>query len=168
MIKSRIILFTIFFCAIATVTSAQKLKSVTASNGYLIEEGDTVMLGVGSATDGFFNYVYSSSANSVVAAFVDEDEYDFRLPEFFQGAPVVIYKIKVRNNDTLLYFETESWGDQVINLEQAIDHCEIAFCRPDGFLSQEIFEKLILLYRAVQNEEITEERFWELRGEMLN
>lgn len=157
----------LFFSLSVCTSVAQKKSSVTASNGYFIEEGDTLMLGVGSAPDGRFNFIYAAAANSLIGSFVDEDEYDFRLPEFFQGAPVVIYKIKVKNNVTLLYFETESWGDQIIELEKAIEFCELAYCRPEGFLNQEEFEKLILLYRAVLNEEITEERFWELRTEML-
>ena len=157
----------ILFCIAGFRLEAQKLKSVMASNGFVIEEGDTVMLGVGSAPDGFFNFIYSSSANSVLTALVDEGEYDYRLPEFFQGAPAVIYKIKVKNNDTLLYFETESWGDQIIELEKAIDNCEIAYCKTNRFLTQEEFEKLILLYRAVQNDELKEDRFLELRQELL-
>jgi hypothetical protein len=154
---------------------AQKQSVYTTSNGLQIKTGDTLMLGVGSAYDGYFNYIYSGLAATIFAALAYEYDQDLRLPEFFQGAPVVIKRIrsakKTKNDNgqptTWLYFDTDGWGTFMIDIESAISVCEVAWCRPDGFLSQEEFEKLILLYRSLQNESITKEKFDALRKEML-
>jgi hypothetical protein len=148
-------------------SSAQKSSSYLATNGINYAVGDTLVLGVGSAADGFFNHIYSGVALSIFGSLAEENEYDVRLPEYFQGAPVVIKKIKQREKDVLFLFNTDGWGSYVIDVEQAINTCEISYCRPNGFLTQEEFEKLILLYRAVLNQEITTLRFEELRKELI-
>jgi len=154
---------TLFF----SYASAQKKNSYVASNGIEFSVGDTVVLGVGSAPDVYFNSIYSGMALTIFASLADDVEYDFRLPEYFQGAPIVIKKIRQRDNGTLLLFDTEGWGGFVIDIEAAIAVCEVSYCRPHGFLTQEEFEKLVLLYRAALNNEISVERFEELRSEML-
>lgn len=147
--------------------NAQKLKEYTTSNGLLIQPGDTVVLGVGSSPDGYFYHIYSVIAETIFASLADETETDFRLPEFFNGAPVVIKKIKDRKGVVSALFDTDGWGAFMIDIEDAIRSCEIAWCRPDGFLSQEEYEKLVLLYRSVLDETITVEKFNALRSEML-
>ncbi len=163
-----ITLFTLALSWIHREASAQKQNAYTASNGYTITVGDTVMLGVGSAPDGRFQHIYESMAQSIFAALADDYNYDFRLPEYFQGAPVVIKKIKQKDNETLLIFNTEGWGAFVIDAEAAIASCEIAFCRNGRFLSQEEFEKLVLLYRAALDGDISAERFESLRKELID
>jgi hypothetical protein len=146
---------------------AQKSKTYTASNGMIYSVGDTVILGVGSAPDGYFVNIYSGMARTIFATLAEEAEYDFRLPDFFHGAPVEIRRIRNVDDGTLLLFDTDGWGGFVIDIEKAIAACEVSYCRPFGFLTQEEFEKLILLNRAAANGEISVERFEELRKELL-
>jgi hypothetical protein len=160
-------LLVMIFALVSGAAFSQKKGSYKASNGFVINVGDTLMLGVGSAPDGRFQHIYESMARTIFASLADEYHYDFRLPEYFQGAPVVIRKIKPREKETLITFNTDGWGSFVIDVEPAIASCEIAYCRPEGFLTQEEFEKLILLYRASLNGEISEERFRVLRNELL-
>lgn len=166
-IYTNLCLSVILGLTISGATYSQKLDTYTSLNGFNFTVGDTLMLGVGSASDGRFKYIYESVARTIFATLADEYDYDFRLPDYFHGAPVVIKKIKSKNDETLFYFDTDGWGAFVIDIEKAIAACEVAYCRPYGFLSQEEFEKLILLYRAVLDNKINEERFWELRNEML-
>ena len=156
------LLFTFSFPA-----SAQKLESYTTSNGLLIKPGDTLVLGVGSAPDGFFNYIYSGVAMTIFSSLADENEVDFRLPDYFNGAPVEITRIRKKDDLILLYFNTDGWGTFIIDIEEAIKVCEAAWCRPEGYLSQQEYEKLVLLYRAVKDGSLTVERFEQLRREML-
>ena len=148
--------------------SAQKLSSYTTTNGLLIAPGDTLVLGVGSAPDGFFNYIYSGVAMTIFSSLADENEVDFRLPDYFNGAPVEIKRIRKKDDLVLLYFDTDGWGTFIIDIEEAIRVCEVAWCRPEGYLSQQEYEKLVLLYRAVKDGTITTERFEELRDEMIH
>lgn len=157
----------VLFLSICDPLFSQKTTSYTASNGVVYTIGDTITLGVGSAPDGYFNYIYSGVARTILASLIEEAEYDVRLPEFFQGAPVKIKKIKTGNSETLFSFDTESWGGFVIDIENAIGVCEIAYCRPNGFLTQQEYEKLVLLYRAVADGIISEEKFNLLREEMI-
>ena len=166
--KRYIILMGFLVLGLLLPAIAQKKNTYTASNGMVYSVGDTIVLGVGSAPDGFFNTIYSGMAFTIFASLADETDYDFRLPDYFHGAPVVIRKIKMRDNEMLFLFDTDGWGGYVIEIEQAIANCEVSWCRPNGFLTQEEFEKLILLYRAVLNDELPSERFEVLRRELLN
>lgn len=147
--------------------SAQKLSSYTTTNGLLIQPGDTLVLGVGSAPDGFFNYIYSGVVMTIFSSLAEENEVDFRLPDYFNGAPVEVTRIRKKDDLTLLYFNTDGWGTFIIDIEEAIKVCEVAWCRPDGYLLQQEYEKLVLLYRAVKDGTISVERFEQLRKEML-
>lgn len=168
-----IILFVLSLLSVCA--SAQKLESYTTSNNLLIKPGDTLVLGVGSAPDGYFNYIYSGLAATIFAAMAEEYDQDLRLPDFFQGAPVVVKRIRSAKNSrkdqgkptVYLYFDTDGWGSFMVDVEEAIKVCEIAWCRPEGFLSQQEFEKLILLYRSVKDGTITVDKFEELRNEMI-
>lgn len=150
-----------------TCVLAQKLTSYTASNGMTYNVGDTLVLGVGSAPDGYFNFVYSGMALTIFGSLAIESDYDVRLPDYFHGSPQAIKKIKQREKDVLFLFETDGWGGFVIDIEKAIAACEVSYCRPNGFLTQEEFEKLVLLYRAAVSGDISSERFEELRLELM-
>jgi hypothetical protein len=162
----RIVYILIFFL-LTTTSSAQKVESYTTSNGLLIKPGDTLVLGVGSAPDGFFNYIYSGVAMTIFSSLAEENEVDFRLPDYFNGAPVEITRIRKKDDLILLYFNTDGWGTFIVDIEEAIKVCEVAWCRPEGYLSQQEYEKLVLLYRAVKDGSITVKRFEQLRSEML-
>ena len=166
MMLRKLILLLILGLSLASA-SAQKLNTYTTSNGLVIQPGDTLVLGVGSAPDGFFNYIYSGVAMTIFSSLAEENEVDFRLPEYFNGAPAVITRIRKKDDLTLLYFNTHGWGTFIVDIEEAIKVCEVAWCRPEGYLSQQEYEKLVLLYRAVKEGSITVERFEQLRKEML-
>ena len=146
---------------------SQKLTTYTSSNGMVFSVGDTLVLGVGSAPDGNFNYIYSGMMLTIFGSLAAENDFDTRLPEYFHGSPQQIKKIRQHEKDVLFMFDTEGWGSFVIDIEKAIASCEVSYCRPDGFLTQEEFEKMVLLYRAVLNEEISTEKFEVLRNEMI-
>lgn len=146
---------------------AQKLNEYKASNGITYLIGDTVTLGVGSACDGFFSNIYSSVALTRLMAFVEEQGYDPRLPSDYEGSKVVVLKIRLVDEKIYLTFTSDDLGNFVIDIEAAIKSCEVAYCQPDGFLSQQQFEKLVLLYQACLNQKVSTERFQQLRKEML-
>ncbi len=146
---------------------AQKAPEYTASNGITYMEGDTVTLGVGSSCGGAFNYVYTGVATTILMSLSEMEGYDARLPAGFEGSKVVIRKIKKTGEKTLLTFVDNELGGYVIDIEAAIKSCEVAFCQPNDFLTQQQFEKLILLYQACLNQEISPEKFEVLRGEMI-
>jgi len=149
------------------VSVAQKIPEYTASNGILYLEGDTITLGVGSSCGGAFNFVYSGVATTILMSLSEMEDYDPRLPAGSEGIKVVIRKIKISGEKTILTFVDDELGGYVIDIEAAIKSCEVAFCQPNDFLSQQQFEKLILLNQACWNQEISVEKFDELRGEMI-
>lgn len=146
---------------------AQKVLEYTASNGITYMEGDTVTIGVGSSCGGAFNYIYSGVATTILMSLSEMEGYDARLPAGFEGSKVVIRKIKKNGDKTIFTFVDNELGGYVIDIEEAIKFCEIAFCQGNDYLSQQQFEKLILLYQACLNQEISPERFTQLRSEML-
>ena len=160
-------LTTILCLSLTYTTYSQKAESYTASNGMVYTVGDTVTLGVGSEPDGKFRHIYSGMARTIFATLAEEADYDVRLPEFFQGAPIVIKKIKANEKETLFVFDTDGWGGFVIDIEKATSVCEVAYCRPEGFLTQQEFEKLVRMYQAVLNGDITTEKFEALRMELV-
>jgi hypothetical protein len=163
------LLFTTILCLSLTYTTySQKAETYTASNGMIYTVGDTITLGVGSEPDGKFRHIYSGMARTIFATLAEEADYDVRLPEFFQGAPVVIRKIKANDKETLFVFDTDGWGGFVIDIEKATSVCEVAYCRPQGFLTQQEFEKLVRMYQAVLNGDITPEKFEALRTELVS
>ena len=149
------------------ITFSQRSSVYEASNGITYSVGDSIVLGVGSSPDGFFNHIYSSLARTIFGSLAAEYDQDLRLPEYFHGAPIVIKKIRIRESEALFNFDTDGWGVFVIDVEKAIAACEISYCRPHGFLKQQEFEKLILLFRAFQQGDISSEKFWMLRNEMI-
>lgn len=164
----KLFIATILYLSLTYTSYSQKAESYTASNGMVYTVGDTITLGVGSEPDGKFRHIYSGMARTIFATLAEEADYDVRLPEFFQGAPVVIKKIKTNEKETLFIFDTDGWGGFVIDIEKATSVCEVAYCRPEGFLSQQEFEKLVRMYQAVLNGDITTEKFETLRKELLS
>lgn len=162
-----VLLLVLIVPGFTSVGYSQKLTTYTASNGMTYNVGDTIVLGVGSAPDGNFNHIYSGMVLTIFGSLAVESDYDVRLPEYFHGSPQEIKKIRQREKDVLFLFDTDGWGGFVIDIEKAIASCEVSYCRPHGFLTQEEFEKLVLLYRAVLNEDISTERFEELRMELM-
>lgn len=146
---------------------SQKAEIYTASNGMVFSVGDTVTLGVGADPDGKFRFIYSGITRTIFASIRGEDDYDSRVPEYFNGMQVKIRKIKIYDKQALFTFDTDSWAGYVVEIENAISECELAYCRPNGFLTQQEYEKLILLYQAVQNDKITIEKFSKLRNELI-
>lgn len=163
-----IISISLFILLFLDASVAQKVPEYTASNGITYVEGDTVTIGVGSSCEGAFNYIYSGVATTILMSLSEMDGYDARLPAGFEGSKVVIRKIKKTGEKTILTFVDNELGGYVIDIEEAIKSCEIAFCQPNDFLTQQQFEKLILLYQACLNQEISPERFTQLRIEMLS
>jgi hypothetical protein len=154
----------LLFCSFTS--AGQKKETYTAKNGFTFTVGDTITLGVGSDPDGAFQYIYSGLAKTIFATLSEEEGYDPRLPEYYAGAKLVSHKIKVQDSETILVVRTEEYGNYNVAVEKAISSCEIAYCRPGGYLSQEEFEKLVLIYRAFLAGEISEERFHILRDEL--
>ena len=146
---------------------SQKDETYTASNGMVFSVGDTVTLGVGADPDGKFRYIYSGITRTLFAAFGGESDYDSRLPAYFNGQKVKIRKIKASDKQAVFTFDTEKWAGYVVEIENAISECELAYCRPNGFLSQQEYEKLVLLYQAATNGDITIEKFGKLRDELI-
>ncbi len=162
------IVITFCFCFFILITGqAQKLDEYKASNGITYLAGDTVTLGVGSSCGGSFNYVYSGVATTILMSLSEMEGYDGRLTAGSEGLKVIIRKIKMNGDKVLLTFVDDELGGYVIEIEPAIKSCEVAFCQANDFISQQQFEKLILLNEACLNQEISVEKFEELRREMI-
>lgn len=160
-----IVLFFLFI--LPQSSTAQKLNEYQASNGINYLVGDTITLGVGSACDGFFRDINSSIVLTKLMSFVEEEGYDPRLPSGYEGSKVEIIKIRQSEGKTYLVFTSDDLGNFLIDIEAAIKSCEVAYCQQEGFLTQQQFEKLVLLYQACQNGTIGNEKFEELRREMI-
>ncbi|MBL0340741.1 MAG: hypothetical protein IPP71_07380 [Bacteroidetes bacterium] len=149
-------------------SEAQKLNEYTAANKITYMIGDTLTLGVGSSCDGFFTSINSSIGTTLLMNIAVEQDYDPRLPSGFEGSMVQILKIRKQDNKILFTFSTEDLGNFVVDIEAAIKTCEVAYCQTEGFLTQQQFEKLVLLYHACSSGTITSNKFDELRFEMIN
>lgn len=146
---------------------AQKLDSYTTEAGWEIKPGDTLSLGVGSLPDGRYDFIYSGLAVTIFETLAAEEGFDPALQPGSEGALVVVSKIRKKGDQVMAYFIIEEMGGYLIEIENAIQSCELAFCRPEGYLTQQEFEKLILINEAVTEGRITPEKRIELRKELL-
>jgi len=151
----------------ATTCFAQKLESYTTTSGWEIRVGDTLSLGVGSLPDGRYDFIYSGLAVTIFETLAAEQGFDPALQPGSEGALVVVSKIRKKGDQVMAYFIIDEMGGYLIEIENAIQSCELAFCRPDGYLTQQEFEKLILINDAVTEGRITPEKRIELRNELL-
>lgn len=147
--------------------SAQKLDSYTTKAGWEIKPGDTLSLGVGSLPDGRYDFIYSGLAVTIFETLAAEEGFDPALQPGSEGALVVVSKIRKKGDQVMAYFIIEEMGGYLIEIENAIQSCELAFCRPEGYLTQQEFEKLILINDAAADGRITPEKRIELRKELL-
>lgn len=168
MMMKKLFLLIFFYLLLLNAGFAQKLNAYKASNGITYEIGDTVALGVGSSCDGNFEYINAAVSTTILMALAETEDYESRLASGYEGSHVVIRKLKLSNNNYYFTFLTQEEGIFVVDIEAAISNCELAYCQPDGFLSQQQFEKLILLYQACQNNNISHEKFVVLRKEMVS
>ncbi|MBK6640840.1 MAG: hypothetical protein IPG39_06140 [Bacteroidetes bacterium] len=146
---------------------AQKLDSYTTNAGWEIKPGDTLSLGVGSLPDGRYDFIYSGLAVTIFETLAAEQGFDPALQPGSEGALVVVSKIRKKGDQVMAYFIIDEMGGYLIEIENAIQSCELAFCRPDGYLTQQEFEKLILINDAVTEGRISPEKRIELRNELL-
>lgn len=151
----------------STTCFAQKLDSYTTKAGWEIKPGDTLSLGVGSLPDGRYDFIYSGLAVTIFETLAAEEGFDPALQPGSEGALVVVSKIRKKGDQVMAYFIIEEMGGYLIEIENAIQSCELAFCRPDGYLTQQEFEKLILINEAAAEGRITPEKRIELRNELL-
>ncbi len=146
---------------------AQKLLFYTTKAGWEIKPGDTLSLGVGSLPDGRYDFIYSGLGVTIFETLTAENGFDPALQPGSEGALVVVNKIRLKGDQVFAYFYIEDMGDYLIEIENAIQSCELAFCRPEGYLTQQEFEKLILINDAAAEGRITPEKRIELRKELL-
>jgi hypothetical protein len=164
-----IFLFAYALFVLAFQTTAQEsLERYTASNGLVITEDDSITIGVGSAPDGSYRHIFMSSVISPLKeSYIEELRHTFALQPGQEGATVLIKKIKKANGRVYLFVPLGGSTPFIIELEEAITNCEIAYCRPDGYLNQQEFEKLMLMNEAFKSGSLTQERFYGLRKEFL-
>lgn len=146
---------------------AQQLERYQASNGLILLPGDTMSIGVGSADNGNFQYVYTGVALTILGNLVIEEGFDPFLQGSFAGEPVVIKKLRKKDDTVFAYFTLPDIGMYMVDVESAISTCELSYCRPNGYLSQQEFEKLIMINNAAIEGRITPEKRVELRNEMM-
>jgi hypothetical protein len=144
----------------------ETLARYTASNGLVITEEDSVTIGVGSAPAGIYRHIFMSSVISPLKeSYIEELRHTFALQPGQEGITVPVKKIKKANGRVYLFVPLGGSTPFIIELEDAIATCELAYCRPGGYLSQQEFEKLMLMNEAFRNGDLSEERYYELRRE---
>ena len=146
---------------------AQSLERYQTQNGLLLSPDDTLSIGVGSGENGNFQYIYTGLALTILGNLVIEEGFDPFLQGSYAGEPVVIKKLRKKDDTIFAYFTLPEIGMYMVDIESAISTCELSYCRPDGYLSQEEFEKLILINNAALDGRITSEKRNDLRIEML-
>lgn len=147
--------------------SAQNMERYQTQNGLLLLPGDTLGIGVGSGENGNFQYIYTGLALTILGNLVIEEGFDPFLQGAYAGEPVVIKKLRKKDDTVFAYFTLPEIGMYMVDVESAISTCELSYCRPDGYLSQQEFEKLILINNAALDGRITSQKRLELRDEML-
>ncbi|HEX5001169.1 MAG TPA: hypothetical protein VFW78_01630 [Bacteroidia bacterium] len=152
-----------------TIAKAQEsLDRYTASNGLVVSDQDSITIGVGSLPDGSYQYIYMSSLISPLSTSnIDYCRTNFKLQAGQEGTTVAVRKIKRANGKVYAFVPLGGSTSFIIEIEEAISGCELAFCRPAGYLNQQQFEKLILMRDAYKSGNLSEERFYELRNEFL-
>jgi hypothetical protein len=155
---------------VSRVSAAQEdMERYTASNGLVLSKGDSVTIGVGSMPFGTYRHVFMSSLISPLSEVnIDYCRKNFALVKGQEGSTVVIKKIRKTNGKVYVMVPLGGSTPFIIEVEEAIACCELAFCRPEGYLSQDEFAKLILMQEAVEEGSLTVERFYELRKEFLD
>jgi len=146
----------------------ESLDRYTSSNGLVVNDNDSITIGVGSLPDGSYLHIYMSSLLSPLSA--NNIEYcrtNFKLQPGQEGATVVVRKIKQADGKVYFFVPLGGSTSFIIEVEDAIASCELAYCRPEGYLNQQEFEKLILMNGAFKKGNLPEERFYELRNEFL-
>lgn len=162
-----ILLLAVSIICWATPAAAQEtLERYTTSNGLVITENDSITIGVGSAPAGSYRHIFMSSVISPLKeSYIEELRYTFALQSGQEGATVPIKKIKKANGRVYLFVPLGGSTPFIIELEEAIATCEVAYCRPGGYLSQQEFEKLMLMNEAFRTGDLPEERYYQLRKE---
>jgi hypothetical protein len=149
-------------------TAQESVERYTASNGLVLTEGDSITIGVGSYPSGAYGHIFMSSLISPLSeGNIEMCKGSYKLQPGQEGATVPIKKIKKANGKIYLFVPLGGSTPFIIELEDAIDECEIAYCRPAGYLNQQEFEKLMLMNEAFKSGSLTEERFYGLRKEFL-
>jgi hypothetical protein len=148
--------------------SQEELDRYTSSNGLVIAVGDSVTIGVGSRPGGWYDHIFMSSLISPLRdTYIEYCRINFPLAAGQEGATVPVKKIRKANGLVYLFVPLGGSTPFIIEVEDAIKHCELAFCRPEGYLTQEEFSKLILMNQAVADSVLTEERYYELRKDFM-
>jgi hypothetical protein len=163
------LIFSVLFFAATPAFAQEELTRYTASNGLVIAEGDSVTIGVGSRPGGWYQHILMSSLISPLRdTYIEYCRINFPLAAGQEGATVPVKKIRQANGMVYLFVPLGGSTPFIIEVEDAIKTCELAFCRPDGYLTQEEFSKLILMNQAVADSVLTEERYYELRKDFMD
>lgn len=146
----------------------EDLDRYTTANGLVLIKNDSVTIGVGSTPFGTYQHIYMSSLISPLnTTNIEYCRTNFPLAGGQEGVTVPIKRIRKANGKVYLFVPLGGSTPFIVEAEEAIASCELAFCRPEGYLTQEEFSKLILMQEAVKAGSLTEERFYELRQDFM-
>ena len=156
-------------CLTGNSQSTKSLDSYTASNGITYSVGDEVKLGKGSDTDGKFVYV------TIGGWAVSTNPEANRLPAANAGLIVTIKKIKKydkkRMKKVVLTVGGGNITNYLIDLENAIDQCEIENCGKDNSdnISQETdkYDKIKKLKDLLDDGILTQEEYESEKKKLL-
>jgi hypothetical protein len=163
------IIFTATLLLFSFIALAQeKPESYKISNGIEFHPGDSITLGAGSNPDGSFNFIYQAVP---ILPFLDinlqESRKNMKIDGSAAGWIGTISSIKKTGGKTFFLINFGAPANYIVEVDSAVKECELAACRKEGFLSQEEFEKLILISQSYQDGTINLEKFHKLRGEMM-
>ena len=163
----RLILVALVFVT-APAWAQEEMTRYTASNGLVIAEGDSVTIGVGAVPGGTYRHIFMSSLISPLRdTYIEYCRTTYPLAAGQEGATVPVKKIRKANGVVYVFVPLGGSTPFIIEVEEAINTCELAFCRPEGYLTQEEFSKLILINQAAADNVLTEGRYYELRKEFM-
>jgi hypothetical protein len=162
------IIFIAFLLLSFSTMAQDKLESYKSLNGFVFQPGDSITMGAGSNPDGSFNFIYQAVP---VLPFLDinlqESRKNMKIDGSAAGWIGTITSIKKVGSKVLFLINFGAPANYIVEVDPAVKECELAACKKDGFLSQEEFEKLILISQSYQDGTIDLEKFHKLRGEMM-
>jgi len=165
--RFQIIIITFLLLPFAAIAQ-DKLELYTTPNGFVFQPGDSITLGAGSNPDGSFNFIYQAIP---VLPFLDinlqESRKNMKIDGTAAGWIGTITSIKKAGTRVLFLINFGAPANYIVDVDSALKECELAACKKEGFLSQEEFEKLILISQSYQDGTINLEKFHQLRAEMM-
>lgn len=168
--KLIILLFLIPFYGFSQIPGKKIEGPIKTKYGFLIQEGDTIIIGTGTNPNGDFKYIYMPTNG-----FAGNQESS--LPKMYSGASIQIKFFKKLSGPKFgeKFFTVFNMGgfNQVIEFEQAYESGEIIYPKnplknKSSINTSSISDELIKLKKLLDNGVLTQAEFDAQKKKILN